>query len=276
MAIITSYPDDALTTDDDKFLTSNSSGTTVLTPAANINKYVGPGWTIASDAWSFSSYNSTTKIGVINAATGAQTRYSPGMKLKFTQPTLGIKFAKIISVGTTTITIQLAGTSILANEAISLPFYSFGQAPNQYPTTNDIQASELATNAITLGYAQITSNFVTSSTTAVQIPGLSVSVTIPAGGRRIKITGYVGVSFNSNISTVTYSLWDGTVGSGTQIQLSQNLHAIAGNRLAINMVAVVSPSAGSKTYNLALTPDTGTETVTVNTTFPAFILVEAI
>lgn len=143
-------------------------------------------------------------------------------------------------------------------------------------TDGSVTASKIATNAITLGYAQITSNFVTSSTTAVQIPGLSVNVTIPAGGRRIKITGYVGVSFNSNISTVTYSLWDGTVGSGTQIQLSQNLHAIAGNRLAINMVAVVSPSAGSKTYNLALTPDTGTETVTVNTTFPAFILVEAI
>src|SRR5690606_2397158 len=47
-----------------------------------------------------------------------------------------------------------------------------------------VAASKLATDAITLGYAQITSPVTgITSTTGAQVPGLSASVTIPAGGR---------------------------------------------------------------------------------------------
>src|SRR4051794_30434480 len=56
--------------------------------------------------------------------------------------------------------------------------------------TNGVAAANLATSAITLGYTQITSNFVTASTTVVQVTGLTATVTIPSGGRRIKITAF--------------------------------------------------------------------------------------
>ena len=49
--------------------------------------------------------------------------------------------------------------------------------------TNAIAAASLATSAITLGYAEITSSITTTSSTAVQATGLSVSVTIPSGSR---------------------------------------------------------------------------------------------
>ena len=134
MAIITSYPLDPTTADDDNYLTSSSDGITRLTPASNLNRYLGPGWTIVSDAWTYSSYNATTFVGVINAPSGANTRFSIGQRVKFTQPTLGVKYGKITAITTTTITVKMMGGTTLANEAITLPFYSSAFAPLLFPS----------------------------------------------------------------------------------------------------------------------------------------------
>ncbi len=139
-----------------------------------------------------------------------------------------------------------------------------------------ITAEKIATSAICLGFAQRTSSFATSSTSAVLITDLSCSVTIPAGGRRIKITGYIPQTGNTAISTVRAIIWDGTVGSGTALNVWRELHAIAGNTIGINIMAVHTPSAGAKTYNLSIECDTGTETIGATATQPAFLLVEAI
>lgn len=48
MGIITAYPDDAGTTDTDKFLTVDSSGATKLTPAVNLKPYILPDKSITS------------------------------------------------------------------------------------------------------------------------------------------------------------------------------------------------------------------------------------
>jgi len=79
---------------------------------------------------------------------------------------------------------------------------------------NIVPATALATSAITLGYAEITSGF-TSTTTpaAVDITGLSVTVTVPAGGRRIKITGYASSCYSTGTAGTFVSvsiLEDGT------------------------------------------------------------------
>lgn len=143
--------------------------------------------------------------------------------------------------------------------------------------TNAVQASQLATNAITLGYAQITANTTTASATAVQITGLTATVTIPAGGRRVKITVFIPNSSNTVVSTASYSIWDGTVGSGTQLAESRQTHPLAsGTNMSIMLAAVVTPAAGSKTYNAGVRVDAGTETNIASATAPPFILVEAI
>jgi len=140
---------------------------------------------------------------------------------------------------------------------------------------NAVTASKLATNAITLGYSQITAAFSTSSTIAVQVTGLTVSVTIPSGGRRVKVTAFCRNVYNAATAYNLLSIWDGTVGSGTQVSAAQTGSA-ANNSGFITAIAILSPAAGSKTYNVGLNCTGGSSALDANATAPAFILVEAI
>lgn len=144
--------------------------------------------------------------------------------------------------------------------------------------TNAIPAAALATNAIKLGYAQITSNFTTTSTTAVQVTGLSSSVTVPAGGRSIRVTAYTPYLTNSATpKTSRLEIWEGTVGSGTRLNYSEVYVAFAGQGAGTVVIAEYTPSSGAKTYNVGLVSDTGggtTATVNASATSPAFISVE--
>lgn len=146
---------------------------------------------------------------------------------------------------------------------------------------NAITAPLLATDAITLGYAQITTTFSTASTSSVLVTGLTTTVTIPAGGRRVKITAFARALYTGSASTSAQcimTIWDGTVGSGTQLSetfTNSNGSANSGNGGVA--IAVVSPSAGSKTYNVGFAAGvTGTANLQAGSAFPAFILVEAI
>ena len=142
---------------------------------------------------------------------------------------------------------------------------------------NGVQANELATTAISLGYAQITTNFTTTSTTAVQVTGLTTTVTIPAGGRKVKITAWtqqlIAIGGTAN---VTMQIWDGTVGSGTVLSSAQFASATGTLGASQIVIAVVTPAAGSKTYNVSLQTSANTGSLNGSTTGPAFILVEAI
>lgn len=142
--------------------------------------------------------------------------------------------------------------------------------------TNTILANNLATNAITLGYAQVTTNQSTAATTDVQATGLTVTVTIPSGGRKVKITGYVSTFSNTAAAAWYLTTWDGTVGSGTQLTQSSSYMSTLGTGNFGFVQAIVTPAAGSKTYNLGIHTNTGTLTLNAGANTPAFILVEAI
>lgn len=120
--------------------------------------------------------------------------------------------------------------------------------------TNAIAAASLATSAIKLGYTATTSNFVTSSATPVQITGLTSTVTIPAGSRSIEISAMVGnISVDAGLTTPMISIWDGVVGSGTQIGQARGATLPTATYLCgIFCSVVVTPAAGSKTYNVGL------------------------
>lgn len=138
---------------------------------------------------------------------------------------------------------------------------------------NGVAASQLATTAITLGYVQITTNFTTTSASAVQVTSLTLTVTIPAGGRRIKVSAYTGSLASSSSGVPVLSLWNGIVGSGTQIQ---QCNGIASDGAGKYIVWSGTPGAGSVTYNLGLSTSAGTGTLTGSSTIPAFLIVEAI
>lgn len=162
---------------------------------------------------------------------------------------------------------KISGTSITA-----------GTIGSTALATNAVQASQLATNAITLGYTETTADFTTSSSSAIQITGQTVTVTIPSGGRRIRITAYIPKVTTAGTTTVGVSVWDGVVGSGTLLtQFNPTSGSGVVNTGAV-AIAVVTPSAGSKTYNVGILSTAG-NSITVNgatTGEKPFILVEAI
>jgi len=143
---------------------------------------------------------------------------------------------------------------------------------------NTITANSLSNSAITIGYAQTTADFSSASTTAVQVTGLTTTVTIPTGSRKIKITAFTSYMYAGTAAAAAYiSIWDGTVGSGTQLQESQVTSSTGGQAYVGIAIAVVTPAAGSKTYNIGYRVSSGPAgTFHGSATTPAFILVEAI
>lgn len=121
-----------------------------------------------------------------------------------------------------------------------------------------------------LGHRQITSNFTTTSASTVQVTGLSVPVIIPTG-RKVIISAYAGVLSSSGANTPVITIWDGTVGSGTQLQ--QYNGVTSGNGMNIN--ALTTPSSTSKTYNLGAAIAGGnTLTLSASSTIIGWIKVE--
>lgn len=90
------------------------------TPAA------GDGWT-AAETW---TYDSATTIAV---ATGAESRYSKGMKIKLSQTTGGQKYFYIVGVADTLLTITAGLDYVLENETITAPYYSCVEKPQGFP-----------------------------------------------------------------------------------------------------------------------------------------------
>jgi hypothetical protein len=126
-----------------------------------------------------------------------------------------------------------------------------------------------------LGLRQILVNFSTSSASAVQVTGLSVPFIAPAG-RKISARSVARDIISSGGSAyMTLTLWDGTVGSGTQLTSSQVLGPTATSQ-GEPAVAEINhtPSAGSHTYNAGLHTSSVTAQIDAATTYPAFLKIE--
>lgn len=128
-----------------------------------------------------------------------------------------------------------------------------------------------------IGYRQATANQSTTSTSVVQLTGLSCPVIVPTG-RKVKITGGARTYYVNGATNVTVTIWDGTVGSGTQLSasLSQGNSTIEASPLQIK--ALSTPSTSSKTYNMGFQSGNVANTATVEaaTTYPSFIMVELV
>lgn len=130
----------------------------------------------------------------------------------------------------------------------------------------------------TLGYAEATSNFTSTATPAItDITSLSVTVTVPVGGARIKITGYAAYMTSSAVAGSTVVLY---IREGATVLQQSILNTSAASRASAACVVYVpttTVSAGSHTYKLSLSQDAaGTMTFPGSATSPAYILVENI
>lgn len=139
-----------------------------------------------------------------------------------------------------------------------------------------VSGSKISATAITLGYAQRATDFSATSGTPVQITGLTSSVTIPSGGRRVEVIAYASNAYQAGSGgAFEISIWEGAVNTGTQLNKAR-MNNVTGGPSLVNVIASYIPTAGSKTYNVAVKSGSGQSTIEAGATFPMFILVKLV
>jgi hypothetical protein len=127
-----------------------------------------------------------------------------------------------------------------------------------------------------LGTRRILADFTTASTTPVQVTGLTCPVIVPTG-RRVRITAHVAFMYNSGgTGTLVISIWDGTVGSGTELGESGNYYAGGTQPNGATSIVTDIPAVNSKTYNVGFDTDNNTGIFVAGSTRPAKIIVELV
>lgn len=144
-----------------------------------------------------------------------------------------------------------------------------GTGLNTGVVTND----KLSISAIKLGYSQITSDFSVSSASFVDVTGLSVTITVPSGGRSLQIDmRALAISNTTSGVGVSASIFEGATEISGFILSSYS----SGGYLPCSLQAVITPTAGSHTYKIRIKSDTGTAIIRAASTSPAFILAKLI
>lgn len=87
------------------------------------------GWVATGESWTYSSWTSATRIGVITVPSDATTKYTPGMRTRFSQTTGGTKYGIIVAVSSTTLTVFFPSGTTFNNETITSPVYSNIKVP---------------------------------------------------------------------------------------------------------------------------------------------------
>lgn len=178
-----------------------------------------------------------------------------------------LDYGEVTSVTSNTIVVRANDTSTIPTAGgISAVSYSSSYQPYGMPIQSNV-----------LGHTLLCDSFSTAATSPTQISGLSVSVTIPAGGAKVKITIYTMYVLNTTATAANnITLWDGTVGSGTQLTLQSVTTPINSSATPLTAQWVGTVPAGSKTYNAAIHTNTGTTSFYGAADSPGFILVELI
>lgn len=130
-----------------------------------------------------------------------------------------------------------------------------------------------------LGYAEVTTAQ-TGITTVTDLTNLTVTVTVGTN-RKIRITGCSVVSRTVGDGIVVGSIQEGATELGRWCQMfpgAATFENACGSVVSSPAGAFATPSAGSHTYKLTLTRNSGTGTVGINPvgTDAAWILVEDI
>lgn len=133
--------------DDQIPMVDKSVGATKRVDNGDLTGFPDFGWTSSSETWSYSSWSSTTRIGVITVPSDATTKYTPGMRIRITQSTGGTKYGIIHAVSSTTLTVFFPSGTTLNNEAISDSMFAVVKTPFGFNGDPLIWAVELRSNA---------------------------------------------------------------------------------------------------------------------------------
>jgi hypothetical protein len=260
MAKIDAYP--ALTTPADTDLVVMAdlgAGNTKKVTRGDFLRY-GTYYTEQQAGWYFGgawTYGSATTINVPAADVAAM---NIGTKIRIVQTTT--KYFHVVAISGTTITVDGKGTYTVANAAITSPYFSNAESPAGF-----------VLSPMGYGYTQITSNFTTSSTTVTALTGLSVTIIAPTS-KQLLAEVYLPSISSTTQSGQNLSIWDGTVGSGTQLQLAPHFQSTAGTSSFHLAKWSGTLSAGSHTLNAGILTSSGTLTVAASSTAAAYIKVK--
>lgn len=226
----------------------------VLT-AATIRSYMNQTLT-GSETSLISAYsfnNSIADLNTTNAnnltanggalATNVDSPFAGGVNASTAYTAGTTEYAEVVSIAFSTNTTMVVrvpdGYALPTSGGISALSYSTQNYPLGWPGISNI-----------LAHSILQSNFQTTSTTDVQVTGLTATVTIPPG-RTVRL------SFSSqNIYTGTVNvrasvnLWDGTVGSGTKLSEGHGFYTGTGSATSVGFTQAILSASGTKTFNV--------------------------
>lgn len=115
-----------------------------------------------------------------------------------------------------------------------------------------------------LAEAKLTANSGSAAQTPLVVPGLSISITVPAG-RRIRLS-FSGQMVHSGTGTLARVY----IQEGATV-LTQAYYSLGGNNFVhAHFVALIQPAAGSHTYDIYMSSDVNTINVNANPQQPAW------
>lgn len=110
--------------DDYLTIVDTSAGQSKRVSVKNLTGLPDVGWTATGESWTFSSWDSARRIGVITVPTDATTKYSLGNRIRIAQSTGGTKYGIIHYITATALHVFFPVGTTLNNEAINSPVYS--------------------------------------------------------------------------------------------------------------------------------------------------------
>lgn len=212
------------------------------------------GWVDADEAWSYSAWDATSRTAQITVPTDATTKYQSGMRVKFTQPTDGVKYGIVVKVEATTLHVFMHADNDFDNEAITSPNYSTMKAPLGFDARPD---------KWTLRYSDTDDDSLNSGTTFANTP--AYNLTLPAGAWLVgyKVAAYTDMNgadvmpdlaVTLSTTTTTESNPELTTGGGFGAYNSANGDRRRSLGLALPLTPIFNTAQDiwyllSKTYN---------------------------
>lgn len=123
-----------------------SAGQTKYVTVKDLTGLPDTGWLATGESWSYNTYNSTTRTGIVSVPTDATTKYTKGMRVRFIQTTGGTKHAIIHDVTATALHLFIESGKTLANEPITSPVYSPLDIPLGFPKSQKSWMLEYTTS----------------------------------------------------------------------------------------------------------------------------------
>ena len=136
-------------TDDQLIIDDSSAGQTKRIKVSELLALPDFGWIPAGETWSYVSWDSARRIGIVSVPSDATTKYTLGNRVRIQQVTGGVKYGLIHKIEATQLTIHFPAGISLANQTISSPSWSPLDTPIGFPRSKKAWEVRFVTSSTT-------------------------------------------------------------------------------------------------------------------------------